>query len=66
MTNRLLDLKEAAEFLILGESTLARFVKNGTVPGVKIGGQWRFNTEVLKKFFQENIDMEVRRGKKTG
>ena len=34
--------KEAAEYLKLAERTLVRLAHEGKIPGVKIGGQWRF------------------------
>jgi excisionase family DNA binding protein len=37
----LLTLAEAAEYLRLHRRTLTRLLREGTVPGTKIGRQWR-------------------------
>ena len=41
-TDEILDIKDAANYLRIKERTLYGLVKNRKVPGVKIGGQWRF------------------------
>ena len=39
--------KEAAVYLKLAERTLVRLAHEGKIPGVKIGGQWRFRRALL-------------------
>jgi excisionase family DNA binding protein len=43
----ILTLEQAAEFLQVSKRTLQRIVKKGEVPGVLIGGQWRFDRQQL-------------------
>ena len=31
-------------------------VKRGKIPGIKVGGQWRFKKEVLDEMFTQNAD----------
>lgn len=42
--------KEAAEYLKLAERTLVRLAHEGKIPGVKIGGQWRFRRALLDEY----------------
>lgn len=42
-----MTLEEAAEFLNVSRSTLYRWVREGTVPGHKVGRQWRFLRDEL-------------------
>ncbi len=44
----ILTLKQAAEFLQISTRTLQRIVNNGDVPGMQVGGQWRFDREQLR------------------
>ncbi len=42
--------KEAADYLKLAERTLVRLSHEGKIPGVKIGGQWRFRRALLDEY----------------
>jgi excisionase family DNA binding protein len=39
----IMTIKELAAYLKMAEKTLYRLVADGTVPGFKIGGSWRFH-----------------------
>jgi excisionase family DNA binding protein len=41
---------EAAEYLKLNVRTIYRLVKNGSLPGHKVGRGWRFKRDVLDKW----------------
>ena len=45
--NGIMDISEAADYLHIKKWTLYRLVKRGKIPGIKVGGQWRFKKEVL-------------------
>ncbi len=47
-----LKLKEAADYLKMGRSTLYKFVGEGTIPAHKIGREWRFDAEELDKWMK--------------
>ena len=47
-----LTAKEAAEYLKLAERTLVRLAHEGKIPGVKIGGQWRFRRALLDEYLE--------------
>ena len=40
---RMLTIKEVARFLSVNERTIYRLIKANQIPGIKIGGQWRFS-----------------------
>ena len=44
---KLLDSKEAAQFLAVNTKTLQRLARSGDVRGIKIGKLWRFSKEDL-------------------
>lgn len=55
MSEKLTDLKlyslqELAKLLEVTERTLHKYIKSGKIKGVKIGGQWRFTEENIRKF----------------
>lgn len=43
----ILTVKETAIYLRLSEMTVLRLAGQGTIPGVKIGRQWRFERAVI-------------------
>jgi len=51
MTDEILDIKQAAEYLQIKERTLYRLVGDGEIPGIKVGGQWRFSKKCLDSMF---------------
>jgi len=54
--DEIMRIKEAAEYLRIKERTLYSLVKQGRVPGVKIGGQWRFKKKRLDAMFEQTAD----------
>ncbi len=44
----ILTLQQTAEYLQISERTVHRMVKRGELPGVQVGGQWRFDRETLR------------------
>jgi len=51
--------KEAAEYLKLAERTLVRLAHEGKIPGVKIGGQWRFRRALLDEYLDNLASQTV-------
>ena len=49
----ILDIGSAADYLHIKKWTLYRLAKKGRIPGVKIGGQWRFKKEILDQMFAD-------------
>ena len=51
MPDDILDIRNAAKFLQIKERTLYRLVGEGEIPGIKVGGQWRFSKKCLEEMF---------------
>ena len=48
----ILTTAEAASLLKMDKRTLAKNVKDGAIPGMKIGGLWRFSRAALFNFLK--------------
>ena len=53
MTDRILTLKEVAEYLKLAEKTAYRLAAEGKLPGFKLGGSWRFRSGDIERWIDE-------------
>jgi len=51
MVDEILDIRSAARYLQIKERTLYRLVGEGEIPGIKVGGQWRFSKKCLEEMF---------------
>ena len=49
-TKEILTPREAAEYLSVHVRTIYRLVKNGDIPGRKVGGSWRFKKNALDEW----------------
>lgn len=47
---KLMTVEELADHLRLSERTIYRLLKKGNIPGIKVGGRWRFNQEVIDRW----------------
>lgn len=55
-----LNAKEARQFLKISETSLYRYANSGTIPGQKIGSDWRFSEEALEEWLgTRNPDTEL-------
>lgn len=52
MNSDIMDISQAASYLNIKKGTLYRLAKNGRIPAVKIGGQWRFKRDRLDAMFR--------------
>ena len=46
----ILTPREAADYLSVHVRTIYRLVKNGVIPGRKVGGSWRFKKDALDEW----------------
>ncbi len=53
--NTVMTTKELAEYIKVNEKTVIKLAKNGQIPGVKIGNQWRFHLAAIDNYLQEKI-----------
>jgi excisionase family DNA binding protein len=58
MTDQILTLKEVAKYLKLTEKTAYRLAAEKKLPGFKVGGSWRFKSEDLEAWIEEQKDKE--------
>jgi excisionase family DNA binding protein len=59
MSDEIMDIRSAAKYLQIKERTLYRLVGEGEIPGIKVGGQWRFSRKCLEDmFFKEKHHSE--------
>ena len=49
---RWLKLKDAAEYLKMGRSTVYKLLREGKLPAHKAGREWRFDAEELDKWLK--------------
>ncbi|MBM3321643.1 MAG: helix-turn-helix domain-containing protein [Candidatus Eisenbacteria bacterium] len=61
MAKEILDVAAAAKYLRITRATLYKLAKEKKVPGLKIGGQWRFSKDRLDELFQEGFRTERQR-----
>lgn len=54
MTERLLTMNEAAAYLRVSRDTVSRWVRDGKLKGSKLGSQWRFSSDDVRQFLEEN------------
>ncbi|MFQ6614430.1 MAG: helix-turn-helix domain-containing protein [Fidelibacterota bacterium] len=50
-TSEILNLEEACQLLQIRKRTMYQLLKERKIPGVKIGGQWRFRKQDLFNLF---------------
>lgn len=53
MSEEIMTLKEVAEYLKLAEKTAYRLAADGTIPGFKVGGSWRFRKAVIEDWIDQ-------------
>ena len=51
--DEVMTVKEVADYLRLAESTVYRLVKKGSLPGRKLGGNWRFSRRGIDRWLAE-------------
>lgn len=59
MNDEILDIEAASEFLGIKKRTVYKLAKDGEIPAIKIGGQWRFYKKQLLDLFQQQQQDET-------
>lgn len=54
MADILLTLDEVAGMLRVKRRTVQKFIDNGTLEAVKVGGRWRVRPEAVERYLVEN------------
>jgi excisionase family DNA binding protein len=55
MDDRLMTIKQLASYLKLNERTIVKLVTDGTLPGLKIGNQWRFRKAMIDTWLDDQM-----------
>jgi excisionase family DNA binding protein len=50
-----MTIEEAAEYLRFHPSTVYRLARQGAIPAVKVGKQWRIHRQTLDNWVQKQI-----------
>ena len=50
-----LSIEEVAKRFGVNSTTIYRLAQRGALPGLKIGGQWRFNEEMLQSWVVDQV-----------
>lgn len=62
MNHEIMTIREVAEYLRLNEKTTYRYALEGTIPGFKVGGAWRFRREEIVEWTKA----QSKEGRKAG
>lgn len=55
MEDRLMTIKQLAAHLNVNERTVLKLVQDGTIPGVKVGNQWRFRKAMIDTWLDDQM-----------
>jgi excisionase family DNA binding protein len=55
MNDRLMTIKQLAEYLRVNDRTVLKLVADGTLPGVKVGNQWRFRKVMVDTWLDDQV-----------
>ena len=56
MAEKLLNIRESAEFLNISHHTLYKLLERKEVPAAKVGGSWRFSPEMLDQWVRKRME----------
>ena len=60
MTTDIMTIRELAAYLKMAEKTLYRLTAEGTVPGFKIGGAWRFRKGEIDRWIEKQANKKIK------
>ena len=52
---KLYTVEDIAKMTSLTSRTIRNYLKDGSLQGIKIGGQWRFTMENIKRLFKDSV-----------
>lgn len=55
MEDRLMTVRQIAGYLNVNERTVLKLVAEGTLPGVKVGNQWRFRKKMIDTWLDDQL-----------
>jgi excisionase family DNA binding protein len=60
VTTDIMTIRELAAYLKMAEKTLYRLTAEGTVPGFKIGGAWRFRKGEIDRWIEKQANKKIK------
>jgi excisionase family DNA binding protein len=51
--DEVLTMKEICDLLQVNQSTLYKLVRRGSIPGFRVGSDWRFRRDVIERWMVE-------------
>src|SRR5678815_1915527 len=54
-SDRLMTVRQIAEYLNVNERTVLKLVTDGTLPGMKLGNQWRFRKAMIDTWLDDQM-----------
>jgi len=55
LEDRLMTIKQLAEYLRINDRTVLKLVSDGALPGVKVGNQWRFRKAMIDTWLDDQM-----------
>ena len=62
MDSVIMTIREAAEYLKHTEKTACRHAANGKIPGLKVGGAWRYRRMKIDRWIERQSAGQQKRG----
>jgi len=64
MNDEIMTIKDLSSYLKINEKTIYKLAKQGKLPGIKIGGMWRFKKDAIDNWMINAGKTNYYRGKK--
>ncbi len=65
-TSDIMRLDELADYLKVSRSTLYKLVRQGDIPGQKVGKQWRFHKDAVDDWLKQHPEHASKKGTANG
>lgn len=62
MADDILTIRELAGLLKINEKTAYKLAANGTIPGFKVGGSWRFGRSQIDGWIKRETEKQGQQG----
>jgi excisionase family DNA binding protein len=62
MTEEILTVHEAAAYAKIAPKTLRQWLRQGQLPGLRVGSQWRVEKRALLRFLRQQGQQAVKGG----
>ena len=56
MQSKILTVDELSEYLHVHRTTIYRLLKEGKLPGFRVGSDWRFNSEEIERWQRDQMN----------